>query len=216
MKTPTVPPNCLLYLHGFRSSPRSAKARWLQAWLQEHHPSVQWCCPTLPPSPREALALAEAHLQEGASSFSGGPFATKPRWAVVGSSLGGFYATVLAQRHGWPTVLVNPAVDPARDLAAYIGLNHAWHSKDRFWFEPRFVDELRAMTPGDLRPQASLYGILSTHDEVLSFQEMRERYRAFPGEVVPGADHGLSEHADPLRKAMAWLGLHEQRGLARD
>ena len=85
------------------TSPRSFKAQRLGAWLAAHHPGLRWCCPQLPPSPREAMALA----RELTASW---PLAGS---AVVGSSLGGFYAMALAEEHGWRCVLLNPAVDPA-------------------------------------------------------------------------------------------------------
>ena len=111
-------PSHLLYLHGFRSSPKSFKAQRLHAWLQQHRPDVHWWCPQLPPSPRDALQL----LRDGTAGW---PARSS---AVLGSSLGGFYATVMAEASGWPAVLMNPAVDPARDLAAYVGEQTAFHT----------------------------------------------------------------------------------------
>mgnify|MGYP001627309055 CR=1 FL=1 len=101
----------LLYLHGFRSSPLSFKAQRMQAVLRERHPGVTWWCPQLPPSPRAAMALVE-------QGIAGWP---RERMAVVGSSLGGFYATWVAERTGCRAVLLNPAVHAARDLARHIG-----------------------------------------------------------------------------------------------
>ena len=95
---PVHRPTHVLYLHGFRSSPHSFKARMLAAWLAQHRPDVTWWCPQLPPSPRDAIALAE----EGTASW---PRNTR---AVLGSSLGGFYATVLAERWGCKAVVMNP------------------------------------------------------------------------------------------------------------
>ena len=84
------PPTHLLYLHGFRSSPRSFKAQRLQAWLRAHRPGIHWWCPQLPPSPREAWQL-----------MTGGIATWPDTSAVLGSSLGGFYATAVAERTGW-------------------------------------------------------------------------------------------------------------------
>ena len=81
----------LLYLHGFRSSPQSAKARLTQAWMAQHHPQVAWWCPQLPPSPRDAMALVLDRVGAWPADASG----------VIGSSLGGFYATAVAERLGW-------------------------------------------------------------------------------------------------------------------
>ena len=76
----------LLYLHGFRSSPQSTKARQIAAWLQDHRPDLHWWCPQLPVSPKQAVAL----IDSGTADWP------RERMAVIGSSLGGFYATVLA------------------------------------------------------------------------------------------------------------------------
>lgn len=122
----------LLYLHGFRSSPQSKKARATAAWMQQHRPAITWFCPQLPPSPRAAVELvsqqivAWGRLPRRAQTQTPQPAQTQERTAapatlgIIGSSLGGFYATVLAERHGCRVVLLNPAVHPARDLARHI------------------------------------------------------------------------------------------------
>ena len=129
----------LLYLHGFRSSPRSFKAQRMAAAVQARHPAVHWWCPQLPPSPRAAMDL----LLEGTRDWP------RERMAVVGSSLGGFYATGVAEETGCRAVLLNPAVHPARDLGKYIGEQTAWHDPgEHFYFAPGYVDELRALERG--------------------------------------------------------------------
>jgi len=191
----------LLYLHGFRSSPRSAKAQRLAAWMAAQRPDVHWWCPQLPPSPRAALAL----LQEGTAAWPADAS------AVVGSSLGGFYATVLAEtpgRRAWRVGLVNPAVDPARDLAAHLGEQAAWHDPaERFFFDPAFVDELRAMVPAALSERARYLPLIATGDEVLDWREMAARYAGEPLRVVPGSDHALSDFDDHLPLLLRHLSL---------
>ncbi len=198
------PPTHLLYLHGFRSSPQSAKARQLAAWMAAHRPGVRWWCPPLPPSPREALALVDHGTRDWPAARS----------AVVGSSLGGFYATVLAEtptRRRWRVGLVNPAVDPARDLAAHIGEQTAWHDPaERFLFQPAFVDELRAMTPGLPSGRARYLPIIATGDEVLDWREMAARYAGEPIVIVPGSDHALSDFAHHLPRLLRHLDLSSE------
>jgi predicted esterase YcpF (UPF0227 family) len=156
----------LLYLHGFRSSPQSTKARMMADWVAAHAPGLGWWCPQLPPSPAAAMRLVE-------SGIAGWPAATM---AVVGSSLGGFYATVVAERHGCRAALLNPAVDPARDLARHIGTTTAWHSDAPFHFAPEFVGELQAMRPAALTMPQRYFAVIAKGDEVLSWQEMSGRY----------------------------------------
>jgi predicted esterase YcpF (UPF0227 family) len=188
----------LLYLHGFRSSPLSTKARQMGAWMRAHRPDVQWWCPQLPASPSEAIASIEAGI------------AAWPRdaMAVVGSSLGGFYATVLAERVGCRAVLLNPAVDPARDLAGQVGETTAWHSDDRVVFEPRFVDELTRMRPPAITRPERYFAIIAKGDEVLDWREMTARYAGCRIELLEGGDHALSDfEPQHLSDVLRWLGL---------
>lgn len=192
----------LLYLHGFRSSPQSFKARRMHAWMQAHRPDVGWWCPQLPPSPREAIALIEGGI-------AGWP---RDRMAVVGSSLGGFYATVVAERTGCRAVLLNPAIDPARDLAAYIGEQTAFHDPaERFFFRAEFVDELRAMAPAAITRPARYFGVFAKGDELLDWREMASRYAGATVKLLEGSDHALSDFDEHLGDVVAFLGLSGSR-----
>ena len=114
-------------------------------------------------------------------------------FAVIGSSLGGFYATVLAEATGCRAALLNPAVWPARDLASYIGEQRAWHSEERFWFRPEYIAELDALTPACItQPQRYLL-LAATGDEVLDWREMSARYDGAHRHIIEGGDHGLSD-----------------------
>ena len=194
---PAVPVSHLLYLHGFRSSPQSTKARLTAAWVQRHHPEVQWCCPQLPPSPRDAMhALLDR--------VTGWPTA---RSGVIGSSLGGFYATALAERLGWRAALLNPAVDPARDLQSHIGEITAWHSDERFFFRAEFIEELRALAPPALTRLERYFALIAKGDEVLSWAEMAARCRGARIQLLEGGDHALSDFDRHLPAVMAFFGL---------
>lgn len=176
----------LLYLHGFRSSPLSAKAqqvaRRADQWRAAGRPVVWWC-PQLPPSPAQALA----EVMRGIATWPA------ERTGVIGSSLGGFYATVVAERLGCRAALLNPAVDPARDLARYIGEIEAWHSSERFYFRPEYVEELRAMAPGPLTRPERYFALIAKGDEVLDWREMAARYQGCRLRLLEGSDHGLSD-----------------------
>lgn len=188
----------LLYLHGFRSSPRSFKAERLHAWLQRHRPEVTWWCPQLPPSPREAMALVDEHT-------AAWPADTR---AVVGSSLGGYYASVVAERHGGRCVVINPAVEPARDLAGFVGELTAYHDPaQRFVFHPGYLDELRAMHPAVLTQPGRYLAIIARGDELLDWREMAARHAGAQLRLVEGSDHALSDFDDHLPALLAFLGL---------
>ena len=179
-----APATHLLYLHGFRSSPQSAKARAVAQRVQQQHPGVTWWCPQLPPSPHQAMALV-------AEGIAGWPQASM---AVVGSSLGGFYATWVAAHTDCRAVLLNPAVKPARDLQKYIGEQTSWHDpQDRFFFRPEFIPELQALEcPGQPAP-AQVLAIIAKGDEVLDWREMQQRYPGARIRLLEGGDHALSD-----------------------
>jgi predicted esterase YcpF (UPF0227 family) len=188
----------LLYLHGFRSSPQSAKARQVAARVRERHPGVTWWCPQLPASPRAAMDL----LLQG---IAGWP---RDAMAVMGSSLGGFYATCVAEATGCRAVLLNPAVHPARDLAKYVGEQTAWHDPtEHFFFEPRFVDELRALEGGPVARPENYFAVIAKGDEVLDWREMTGRYPGAKVKLLEGGDHALSDFAAHIDEVFAFLDL---------
>jgi predicted esterase YcpF (UPF0227 family) len=202
--TPTAPQppfkrvTHLLYLHGFRSSPQSQKAHTMHQVMVQQHPEVVWWCPQLPPSPKAAMAL----LINGIADWP------HESTAVMGSSLGGFYATHLAALIGCRAVLLNPAVNPARDLAHYIGEQTSWHdAQERFFFRPEFVQELRDQTStAVLHPDRTL-AIIAKGDEVLDWREMQARYPGARIRLLEGGDHALSNFEAHLPEILAFLGL---------
>ena len=188
----------LLYLHGFRSSPASFKARRLAAWFQAHRPEVHWWCPQLPPSPAAAWAL----VRQGTAGWPANEM------AAIGSSLGGFYATALAEATGCPAVLLNPAVDPAHDLAPHVGLQTQFHAPgDTFHFAPAYIDELRALTPAAITRPERYAAVIAQGDEVLSWQDMTGRYPGAHIRLLPGSDHALFDFDDHLPFVLEFLKL---------
>ncbi|MDQ6880916.1 MAG: esterase [Pseudomonadota bacterium] len=188
----------LLYLHGFRSSPQSTKARQFARRVAERHPAVTWWCPQLPPSPRAAMAL----IMEGVKPWP------RERMAVVGSSLGGFYATHVAEATGCKAVLLNPAVDPARDLGRQVGTQTSWHDpQSQFVFEPVFVDELRALERGPAADPRKYLAVIAKGDEVLDWREMTGRYPGARIKLLEGGDHALTGFGDQIDEVFAFLDL---------
>jgi predicted esterase YcpF (UPF0227 family) len=194
----TAAPTHLLYLHGFRSSPQSFKARRMAEWLHTQRPDVHWWCPQLPPSPADAMTM----LQHTLVNWPAG------RMAVVGSSLGGFYATAVAEQQGCPAVLLNPAVHPARDLASYIGEQTLFHDpQDHFYFRAEYVDELRTLTPVAISAPERYFAVIAKGDEVLDWQEMCARYPGAAIKLLEGGDHALSDFDAHLPDIVRFLGL---------
>ena len=193
-----MPTTHLLYLHGFRSSPQSSKARLMAAHVAQHHPGVRFWSPQLPPSPRAAMHM----LCAGVADWP------KQHMAVVGSSLGGYYASWVAQEMRCASVLLNPAVNPARDLARYIGEQTQFHAPDEhFYFAPEFVDELHALDVRGEPPAAPQLAIIAKGDEVLDWREMVARYPQAKLQLLDGGDHGLSDFADHIAGIVQFLNL---------
>ncbi|WP_136248102.1 YqiA/YcfP family alpha/beta fold hydrolase [Halomonas borealis] len=190
---PRQPASGVLYLHGFNSGAASPKAALMRAACAAL--GLPCAAPDLPHRPDGALNEAEDRLAElGACPL------------VVGSSLGGFLATVLAERHGLPAALINPAVAPARLMAGWIGeaFINPYHGQ-RFMVEAAHRRALEAMTPGRLTPAHYLL-LLGTADETLDCRDAFACYRGARMILQPGGDHGFSVLADYLPAIFAHGG----------
>ncbi|MBN3821021.1 esterase [Paraburkholderia sp. Se-20369] len=182
----------ILYLHGFRSSPQSAKSLLLAARMAELGRIDEWRCPSLSMSPLAAIAAAEAEV------------AGERDVTVIGSSLGGYYATWLAERHGWKAVVLNPATEPQRDLEQYLGEQPLWHGGGTIVVERHHLHELDALrVPAITRPER-YYLFAATGDEVLDYREMLAHYPGAKTRVIEGSDHGISEFADYVDDVLAF------------
>ena len=98
-------------------------------------------------------------------------------------------------------------MDPARDLARHIGETTQWHSDDTFFFREDYVDELRAMTPGDLAVPSRYFAVIATGDEVLDWREMAQFCQGAHLRIVEGSDHALSDFDEHLPHVLHFLGL---------
>jgi hypothetical protein len=128
--------------------------------------------------------------------------------AVVGSSLGGFYATWLAEQTGCKAVLLNPAVNPARDLEKYIGEQTCWqYPQERFFFKSEFVQELRDLTCGPLTRPERYLAVIAKGDELLDWRESHGRYAGAQLRLLEGSDHGITDFDLQLPTMMQFLGL---------
>lgn len=187
----------ILYLHGFRSSPLSMKSRLLAAQMQALGRSEEWRCPQLPASPKLAIELALALVKD----------VPPAQLTIIGSSLGGYYATWLAEQLGCRAVLLNPAIVPLLDLEQHVGVTTAFHSDEPFEFRRDYIEELRACAvPAISRPERYLL-IAATGDEVLDYRDMVAHYAGARQTIIDGSDHGISEFADYLAPVLQFCGI---------
>jgi predicted esterase YcpF (UPF0227 family) len=185
----------LVYLHGFRSSPLSFKARMIGDRLRATGLADRFVCPQLPASPRAAMAL----VLEG--------IGLRPDDVLVGSSLGGYYATWLAERLGGRAVLLNPAVNPAEGLDRYTGPQTMYHTDEPFDFRPEYLDELRELRVAAIsRPERYLL-VAATGDELLDWRDMVAHYPDARHRVIQGSDHGISDFEHYLDEVLGFAGF---------
>ncbi|MBC7778820.1 MAG: esterase [Proteobacteria bacterium] len=186
----------IVYLHGFNSSPQSIKARLIEARLDELDGLDLFCAPALPHLPKEAIAAVDVLLPDDPSSVT-----------FVGSSLGGFYATHLAEKHGARAVLVNPAVKPQRLLAHLPAEQENLHTKVPWQWTPRHLDELAALEVDPItRPERYLL-LVETGDEVLDWRQAVEKYSGVQQVIVEGGDHGFASFTDHVDTILRFAGL---------
>lgn len=181
----------IIYLHGFNSSPASFKASLLRRRLEALGRGGEFLAPALPHRPAEAAALLEALL------------ARHPAAALVGSSLGGYYATWLAENHERKAVLVNPAVRPYELLASHVGRQRNLYTGEEYDFTAEHLAELRALEVERVRPERYLL-LLATGDEVLDYRQAVRKYRGCRQVLVEGGDHAFSGFAEHLDAVLAF------------
>jgi predicted esterase YcpF (UPF0227 family) len=184
----------VLYLHGFRSSPDSFKARVVGRKMAGLGRLEELICPQLPASPKEAIALALSLV--GATPAD--------ELAIIGSSLGGYYATWLAERLGCRAVLLNPAITPLSSLEQHVGVTTAWHSDQPFEFKREYIDELGALAVDRITRPERYFLIAATGDEVLDYRDMVAHYAGARQLVIDGSDHAIPEFADYVDQVLAF------------
>jgi hypothetical protein len=183
----------IVYLHGFTSGPQSYKARALHAQMARRGLAEQFVCPQLPPSPKAAIELAESLI--------------RPDTTLVGSSLGGFYATWLAERHGLRAVLVNPAVVAHLSLEQFIGRQRNLYTGEEFDLTLEDVAQLRALDiPTPSKPER-YWLLVETGDELLDYRQAVARYAGAKQTVLTGGDHSFTRWNDYLDDIIAYAGL---------
>ena len=192
----------ILYLHGFRSSPLSMKSRLLAAQMQALGRADEWLCPQLPASPKLAIELALSLVNNVAPADL----------TLIGSSLGGYYATWLAERLGCRAVLLNPAIVPLIDLEQHVGVTTEFHSDKPFEFKRAYIDELRAFAVEKITEPQRYFLIAATGDEVLDYRDMLAHYPGTRQIVIEGSDHGISEFADYVAPVLAFCGVDVENG----
>lgn len=193
-----MPSTLLVYLHGFRSSPRSSKAimtgEAVKALSNSINP-IEWYCPQLLASPKESMDMVTTHIDQSKAD----------RMVVIGSSLGGFYANYLAEKYGCKAVALNPAVWAARELAPHVGMMTSYDSDEPFDFRSEYIDELRALQVDAITDPQRYFLIAAKGDELLDWREMVEFYPDARQLILEGSDHGIADYEDHLPQVLDFI-----------
>ena len=189
----------LIYLHGFLSSPESHKASLMRAWLAQHRPEIHYQCPRLSSYPGQAIAQIKQLIEQSGYSQTG----------VVGSSLGGYWATWLAEVHDVRAVLVNPAAKPGiLDHPDYLGVElRNFYSDEIYVLGEHDLTDLKSVwveTPGS--PE-NIWLMAQTGDETCDYRLSAEKYRYCRQTIEPGGDHGFQGFARWIPEIVEFLQL---------
>lgn len=186
----------LIYLHGFNSSPGSHKAQVLKRFMEARGLADRYCCPALPHLPGNAEEVIDAAI------------ARHPRGEVtlIGSSLGGFYATCFAERHGLRAVLINPAVYPHLGLRAFLGIQRNLHTGEEYELTEEHLRQMARLHQPCISPQRYLL-LVETLDEVLDYREAVRKYRGAEQIVVEGGDHSLQGFAQHIPRILEFARI---------
>lgn len=171
----------ILYIHGFASCGDSTKTRLLKA----HFGETDVLSPDLPVEPDDALAFLRGQIESNRVSL------------LIGSSLGGFYATKLSAEFGLDAVLINPSVHPYKTLSPYVGMNTFWCSGEAFEWKREFLLQLLRIAESMQLPDTKLLVLLQTGDEVLDYRVAEAAYGDYDVVVEAGGNHrfeNLSEY----------------------
>lgn len=187
----------ILYIHGFNSSSASFKAGLLREALARRGGSERFVAPDLSHWPRQAIEQLEALIEKPGN----GPI------TLVGSSLGGYYATYLAEKYGLKAVLINPAISPDELLPRYLGPNRNLYTGETYELTPQHIDQLRRLeVPEITRPERYLL-IVGARDEVLDYRIALAKYRGAAQVIVEDGDHGLTNFADYVGSILDFASL---------
>ncbi len=163
--------------------------------LEQKWPEIGLSIPNLHAAPFDNLAqieaLIEAHKHKGV--------------ALVGSSMGGFYATYLAEKHQLKAAVINPAVAPSLLLLPYVGEQEVYYTGETFTLTQAYVDALAELYVGVLSQPEHFFLLCQQGDETLDYQEAVAKYQGAKQEIQPGGSHAFDNFEAVIPKIIDFL-----------
>ena len=193
----------LFYIHGFNSSPKSAKACLIADYLQSYVFPVDYRVPELSYCPEKAISTLDAAVTECISTSE--QKGQKPVIGLIGSSMGGFYGTWIAEKYRLPLVLVNPAVRPDRLLKNHLGINKNTYTGEEYNFTEANIKQLKQMNIDPVTSPERYLLLSQKGDEVLDYKEGVEKYSKSRQIIQPGGSHGFDGFETQLPGILAFL-----------
>lgn len=186
----------LIYIHGFNSSPASLKARQTQVWLEAKSESLchSFLCPSLSSEPDKAIGQLQLLIEKLDEPVG-----------LIGSSMGGYYATWLGEKYGLKSVLINPAVRPYDFMMEYLGENTNYHTGERYILKQRHVDVARTLDVDSIKTPENIWVLLQTGDEVLDYRQANVKYARCKLTIEQGGDHSFQHYERHLPAIIDFL-----------
>ncbi|MAD57990.1 MAG: esterase YqiA [Porticoccus sp.] len=184
----------VLYIHGFNSSPASTKAQQTRTWLKEISPNDEYICPALSGDTQLAISQLEKIIEQCSDTIG-----------LIGSSLGGFYATWLAQKYDLRAVLINPAVEPHKTMNQYLGENTNYHSGETYMLTQYHIDFLESINVDKMKSPKDTWVLLQTKDEVLDYRQAESKYQKCNLTIEQGGNHSFQDYEQHLPAIIKFL-----------
>tara|TARA_B110001452_G_C15201715_1_gene417039 strand:+ start:695 stop:1297 length:603 start_codon:yes stop_codon:yes gene_type:complete len=178
-------PKYLIYLHGFNSSPQSVKALQMNQFITDNCSEITIVTPTLEVTPRIALEQIITLVDEIKNIEENAVI------RFVGSSMGGFLATLCGEKYDAKAVLINPAVAPHRMIESLIGDYTNPYSGEEFSVTMKDGDELAVMNFDVLLAPSNYWVLLQQGDETLDYHDALSAYQHSRITLEPLGDHGF-------------------------
>lgn len=187
----------ILYIHGFNSAPASEKAQRLLGYCKAHLPHVRLHIPELHHDPAVAIRQLQNIMDEDEGVR-----------LLVGSSLGGYYATWLAQQYRVKAALVNPAVSPHLHLGEeFLGMHTNDYTGRQYELTLAHVDSIRQLDVQEIEHPENFFLLVQTGDETLDYRLAVEKYRHSKQWVEPGGNHSFVDFDKVIPEILAFAGI---------